>query len=135
MKKSIFLAVILTMSVAIEIMAAPGDTLWTRTYGGGGDDYGQSVRQTDDGGFIIAGRTTSFGAGGWDVYLIKTDADGDTLWTRTYGNYYQERGRSVRQTLDGGYIIAGRTNSLGAGNRDAYLIKTDSDGNELWAKT
>ena len=108
---------------------ASGDTLWTRTYGGTGEDFGYSVQQTADSGFVIAGSTWSFGAGACDVYLIKTDASGDTMWTRTYGGTDNERGRSAQQTSDGGYIIAGYTRSYGAGNGDVYLIKTNSLGN------
>jgi len=105
-----------------------GDTLWTRTLGGGGDDRGYSVQQTTDGGYVIAGYTESYGAGGTDVWLIKTNTRGDTLWTRTFGGAKEDKGYSVQQTADGGYIIAGTTASFGAGGSDVYLIKTDSLG-------
>ena len=108
---------------------ANGDTLWTRTYGGMGDDLGQSVQQTSDGGYIITGSTVSFSTGHSDVYLIKTGANGDTLWTRTYGDTNDDGGSSVRQASDGGYIIAGNTYSFGAGDADVFLIKTDANGN------
>ncbi len=111
-----------------------GDTLWTRTCGGSDSDWSYSVQQTSDGGYIIAGETESFGAGDDDVYLVKTDSDGDTLWTRTYGGSGYDRGRSVQQTSDGGYIIAGYTNSFGAGNTDVWLLKTDSSGDTLWTR-
>jgi hypothetical protein len=114
---------------------ASGDTLWTRTYGGTNDDVGLSVRQTSDSGYIIAGYTESFGAGTGDVYLIKTNASGDTLWTRTYGDSSSDHGYSVQQTSDGGYIIAGETWSFGAGSYDVYLIKTNASGDTLWTRT
>jgi len=112
-----------------------GDTLWTRIYGGRSDDYGNFVQQTSDGGYIIAGTTYSFGAGGYDVYLIKTNASGDTLWTRTYGGTNDDEGFSVQQTSDGGFIIAGYTLSYGAGSADVYLVKTNASGDTLWTRT
>jgi hypothetical protein len=114
---------------------AQGDTLWTRTYGGPRYDAGLSVQQTTDGGYVVAGRTVSFGAGSGDVYLIKTAASGDTLWTRTYGGPNDEWGHSVQQTSDGGYIVTGLTYSFGAGKSDVYLIKTDAQGDTLWTRT
>jgi hypothetical protein len=112
-----------------------GDTLWTRTFGGTDNDGGTSVQQTSDSGYIIAGTTESFGAGNDDVYLIKTDASGDTLWTRTFGGASNEWGYSVQQTSDGGYIMTGYTESFGAGQTDVYLVKTDAYGDTLWTKT
>ena len=114
---------------------AAGDTLWTRTFGGTGQDRGTSVVQTNDGGYVVAGLTWSFGAGGSDVYLIKTDATGDTLWSRTYGGAASDYGYSVVQTNDGGYVVAGFTSSSGAGSVDVYLVKTDASGDTLWTRT
>ena len=114
---------------------AQGDTLWTRTFGGGSDDYGECVRQTTDGGYVIAGFTGSFGAGMMDVYLIRTDAHGDTLWTRAYGGTDEDLASSVQQTTDGGYIVAGRTSSFGAGGGDVWLIRTNANGDTLWTRT
>ena len=114
---------------------AGGDTLWTRTYGGLNNEEGWSVQPTADSGYIIAGVTSSYGAGGGDVYLIKTNALGDTLWTKTLGGADNDFGYSVQQTAGGGYIIAGSTRSRGAGHSDAYLIKTDALGDTLWTRT
>lgn len=105
-----------------------------RTYGGAATDRGQCVRQTQDGGYIIAGRTWSFGAGAQDVYLVRTDSLGDTLWTRTYGGPSWDGAFSVQQTIDGGFITAGYTYSFGGRLGDVYVIKTDSLGYTLWER-
>jgi len=112
-----------------------GDTLWTKTFGGSEIDYAWSVQQTTDEGYIIAGETRSFGCGSFDVWLIKTDTLGDTVWTKTYGGIDGDGASYVRQTLDGGYIISAWTNSFSVGNLDIWLIKTDSKGDTLWTKT
>ncbi|MCK4576362.1 T9SS type A sorting domain-containing protein, partial [candidate division WOR-3 bacterium] len=118
-----------------NLFAQAPDTLWTKTYGGVDYDYGLSVQQTADSGYIIAGMTTSFGAGYFDLYLVKTDAQGDTLWTKTYGDENDDWASSIRQTSDGGYIITGTTVSFGTGSPDVWLIKTDFHGDSLWART
>ena len=117
------------------VIISGGFITFERTYGGGGWDKGCAVQQTSDGSYIIAGFTESFGAGLSDVYLIKTDANGNLLWQKTYGGSGDDRGASIRQTYDGGYIIVGFTESFGAGLRDVYLIKTDAYGNVEWTKT
>ncbi len=89
------------------LFAQVPDTVWTKTYGGTFEDCGNSVQQTYDGGFIIAGYTSSFGNGNRDIWLIKTNALGDTFWTRTYGGVCNDEAKSVQQTFDGGYIITG----------------------------
>ncbi len=114
---------------------ADGDSLWTKTYGGTGVEWCFSVQQTTDGGYIIAGETQSFGAGDWDVYLLRTDVDGNSLWAKTFGGANDDYGYFAQQTTDGGYIITGYTNSFGAGNNDVYLIRTDANGDSLWSKT
>ncbi len=127
--------------VCLIKVASDGDIEWIKTYGGKYDDEGYSVKQTEDGGYIIVGQTRSFGAGklgGYlittDVYLIKTDANGNIEWTKTYGGSKSDMGFSVEQTADGGYIIAGRTESFGVVGGAAYLIKTDANGNLIWDK-
>jgi hypothetical protein len=108
---------------------------WTKTFGGTLSDQGYSVQQTSDGGYIIAGDSLSFGEGNYDVYLMKTDALGNVEWTNTFGGTSSDQGRSVQQTSDGGYIIAGQSHSFGAGVSDVYLIKTDTSGNAVWTQT
>jgi hypothetical protein len=109
-----------------------GDSIWSKTYGGMLDDYGYYMDETSDGGFVIVGGTESFGAGDIDVYLLRTDSFGDTLWTKTYGGVYEDEGYSVSQTTDGGFIIAGSTESFGEGSDDFWIIKTDSLGNTTY---
>ncbi len=99
------------------------------TFGGTNDDRAYDVEQTNDGGFIIAGETESFGAGSIDVYLLKTDSNGTLMWSKTYGGSGWDAARSIQQTTDGGYIINGFSASFNAGDFDIYLIKTDANGN------
>ncbi|MFC1547272.1 T9SS type A sorting domain-containing protein [Candidatus Neomarinimicrobiota bacterium] len=113
---------------------ANGDTIRTKTYGGSDDDNAYAVQQTTDGGYILVGVTRSFGAGSIDAWLVKTDANGDTIWTKTYGGSGVDQIYSGQQTTDSGYIIAGSTSSSGANTMDAWLVKTDSLGNTLWSK-
>ncbi|MDD5110578.1 MAG: alpha/beta fold hydrolase [Patescibacteria group bacterium] len=113
-----------------------GNMVWERTFGGTANDWGFSVQQTADGGYIVGGETSSFGAGGKDVYLIKTDASGNLAWQKTFGGASNDLAYSIQQTKpDGGYVIAGHTESFGAGRSDIYLVKTDAQGNLVWQKT
>jgi hypothetical protein len=114
---------------------ANGDSLWSRTFGGSGQDDCYSVQQTSDGGYILAGYTESFGAGSMDFWLVKTNADGDSLWSRTFGGNDYDWCNSVQQTSDGGYILGGLTGSFGAGFYDSWLVKTNADGDSLWSRT
>jgi hypothetical protein len=114
---------------------ADGNMIWSATYGGDQYESAESIQPTSDGGYVIVGNTNSFGAGGYDIYLVKIDAQGDTLWTRTYGGNGSDGGYSMQQTTDNGFIIAGCTSSFGAGGDDFYLVKTDSQGDTLWTRT
>ncbi len=114
---------------------ANGNVQWAKTYGGTGNEWAYYVQQTSDGGYIILGRTTSFGAGSADILLIKTDANGNVQWAKTYGGTGDEWSHYVRQTPDGGYMVVVWTWSFGAGGSDILLIKTDANGNVQWAKT
>jgi hypothetical protein len=112
-----------------------GNKIWEKTYGGSNDDLALSIQQTSDGGYIVAGETNFFGAEDWDVYVIKLDENGNMVWEKTYGGNDYDEAISIQQTSDGGYIVAGRTKSFGAGDYNVYVIKLDANGNELWEKT
>jgi len=105
-----------------------GNQEWAKTFGGNGIDRGHSVIQTPPDGFLITGITESFGDNNKDVWLIKTDSNGDSLWTQTIGTDKIDHGYSVSQTMDGGFIITGYTESEN-NNDDIILIKTDPLGN------
>ena len=112
-----------------------GNEDWNQTFGGGNYDRGNSVKQTNDGGYIITGEISSSGNGSSDVLLIKTDHNGNKEWKRTFGGGDYDRGYSVQQTRDSGFIIAGSTRSNGDSYDDLWLIKVDSQGNEEWNRT
>lgn len=138
MKKLIRLlpVVLFLVLIAFETaLASAPPVQWQKTFGGSKGDVAYSVQQTSDGGFIIAGQTASFGPGDPNVYLIKTDPNGDIHWQKNFGGSNRDEGLSVQQTSDGGYIIAGATGPFGTGNTDVYLIKTDPNGILQWQKT
>ena len=112
-----------------------GNEVWNKTFGGSDVDIGYSVTQVSDGGYIIVGSTASYGSGLFDVWLIKTDSEGNEMWNRTFGGSDPDEGTSVMLSSDGGYIITGESQSYGAGGGGIWLIKTDSEGNEVWNRT
>ncbi|MBK8128130.1 MAG: hypothetical protein IPK53_04050 [bacterium] len=114
---------------------AEGNQEWSRAFGGASTERCYTMRQTTDGGFVLAGYTTSFGAGYADMWLVKTDASGNLQWSRTYGGTAQDYCYAVQQTADGGYALAGYTRPFGAGNADISLVKTDESGNLQWSRT
>jgi uncharacterized delta-60 repeat protein len=126
------LALSLTFSSAF---AQPPDTLWTRAYGGSQEEKCQAMVQTNDGGFALAGHSYSYGTGMEDFWLVKTDPSGLPQWTRRFGGANPERCWAVQQTTDGGYILAGFTQSFGAGAKDFWLLKTNATGDSLWSHT
>ena len=111
-----------------------GTLNWDKTFGGSYYDWAYSVQQTTDGGYILVG-TFSYGGGPWDAWLVKTYSDGTLDWDKTFGDTNADEGYSVQQTTDRGYILTGSTKSYGVGESDAWLLKTDSGGDELWNKT
>ena len=112
-----------------------GNEQWKKLYGGSSTDVGFCIRQTADGGYAFLGQTLSSGEGQGDFYMVKTDANGNKEWEKTYGDSLPEEGRYFAITNDGGYILIGKTESYGAGGEDIYVIKIDSAGNMLWSKT
>ena len=112
-----------------------GDREWNKTFGGANWDYGYSVHQTDDGGYVLTGYTESFGRDWSDIWLIKADSLGNEEWSQIFGNREYDYGHSVRQTSDGGYITVGVTRAFYPGFEDVWLIKTDSEGREEWNRT
>jgi len=113
-----------------------GNIQWTNKFGGDINSRGYEIQNTLDGGYIIVGMNVR--QSGWnteDAYLVKTDVNGQVEWIRSYGGSQRDEGMSVKQTSDGGYIIAGYTNSYGAGSYDGYLLRTNSEGDIVWTET
>jgi len=117
-------------------LGSSGNVIWEKTYGGVASDCGYSLLQLADGGFLIAGNAESFGTGNPDVYLLKTDGDGNMVWQKTYGGAGSEYGWSLLEAGNG-YIIAGEKEVAGeqGGGFAAYLLKVDADGDMIWEKT
>jgi preprotein translocase subunit SecG len=109
-----------------------GSMEWNKTFGGIGNDYSHSCQQTTDNGYIIVGQTESFGAGKFDVWLIKTNSDGIEQWNKTFGSNKNEIGNNIQQTSDNGYIIIGQKQTIGSMKNKIWLIKTDFSGNIEW---
>ncbi len=105
-----------------------GNELWNKTYSGKSHDDGNWLIQADDGGLVFTGQTCSYDVGMGDIWLVKTDSEGNELWNRSYGGHEWDLGEEVMQTDDGGFVIVGDYHS------DACLIKTDSSGNQEWMK-
>ena len=113
------------VSVGCASRTPPGE-VWNRTFGGTNDDYAHSVQQTSDGGYIIAGSTSSYGAGYTDFWLVKTDSNGNRQWDKTFGGTNNDVAQSAQQTSDGGYIIVGWMGSYADDAFDFWLVKVGS---------
>ncbi len=107
---------------------------FSKTYGGSGTDALEDLRQTTDGGYILAGSTTSFGAGGTDAYVIKTDKKGNITWSKTYGGGLNDDFRKIKQTSDGGYIAIGTTRSFNQPQGETFVVKMKASGAVDWAR-
>ena len=106
-----------------------GNQIWDKTLGGTSEDWANSIIQTEDRGYAVAGWTSSMGAGKTDVWIVKLDKRGDLIWDKTFGGSENDEAHSIIQTDDGGYAVAGWTKSKGAGNSDVWIIKLDENGN------
>ncbi|UCB52025.1 MAG: hypothetical protein JSV10_08545 [Candidatus Zixiibacteriota bacterium] len=112
-----------------------GNHLWTRNLGGELYDAGNSVIQASDGGLVVTGHTKSFGAGNFDLFLVKFDTTGNHLWSKTLGGSGDDRGKAVKEVSGGGLIVIGYTDSFSPGDTSLFLAKFDSSGNHLWTRT
>jgi len=111
-----------------------GNKVWFKHYGGTLDDRAQTIQQTSDGGYVVAGDTSSYTYGGADFAIYKLNSSGNKVWFKHYGGIDDDYGRSIQQTTDGGYIVAGYTDSFTYGNNDFAIYKLDSNGNKIWFK-
>ena len=120
--KNIYIQVSIYFSIIKQY--SDGNLTWSSTIGGTESDRASSIMQTSDGGYIISGYTSSFGDGSSDAWIIKTDLNGDTLWTKTFGGTENDRANSLSLTDDGGLFIVGETESFGNGGKDIWVINT-----------
>jgi uncharacterized delta-60 repeat protein len=112
----------------------PTEVTWAKSYGGAGYDGAHSIQQTSDGGYIVAGGTSSFGAGGYDFWVLKLKSDGTVAWRKAYGGGSWDLASSIQQTTDGGYVVAGYTESFGARRGDFWVLKLNGQGAVSWQK-
>jgi hypothetical protein len=112
-----------------EVISSDEKLRWNKTFGGSNDDYLHSLIQTDDGGYVITGETSSYGTGKADIWIIKLDSKGNKLWDKIFGGVDDDWINFLIQTDDGGYAVTGKTYSFGAGEGDFWIIKLDEKGN------
>lgn len=118
---------------------AEGNEEWYKLYGGRSYDKASDFIKTEDGGYAIIGSTSSYGKGNYDIYLIKTDAQGNEQWSQTYGAFYNEYGHSLTQKSSGGYTLRGTRQSCFGENAtpncddELWFISTDSQGKQIWS--
>jgi len=110
-----------------------GDFKWSNSFGGDGEEGINSVTLANDGGYVMVGHTTSFGAGGEDMFIVKTDASGNEIWKKNYGSDVNERATSV-VAVEGGYVMAGYVDNSSI-DRDIYVIKVNEQGGLVWSRT
>ena len=133
LKKIAFLPPLLLLIGVAPLKAQ--DSLWSAYYGGYYNESGYACLETAANEFLLVGSTFSYGAGDYDIYLIKTDSAGTEIWSRTFGGTGIEYGFDITATSDGGFVLVGSTTSYGNGGRDIYLVKIDGSGEEVWSQT
>ncbi len=124
-----------TPALSQKMQPTGSDALWIQIYGGAGSEWGHSVIECTGGGFALAGHTNSLGSGDRDAWLIRTDANGNHQWNQTFGGADRDESYFMVECTGGGFALAGFTYTFGAGASDAYLIRTDSTGNQQWTQT
>lgn len=122
--------------VYLALVDSMGWVRWEKSYGGFNNDIGRSIIQLKDSGFVIAGYTNSFGSGGYDMFAVRTDKNGNLIWQKTFGGLDWDFAYCVKESNGGdSLIICGNTYSYGYGKSDGYIVKTDINGNFQWQKT
>jgi hypothetical protein len=132
---SLIRATLILLILCLPALGQAPDLEWEKTFGGIEDERGVALMEATDGGYLMVGYTSSKGVGNKDIWLIKTDSEGEMEWERTLGGPADDEGWSVLETEDGGYLVTGVTESEGSGGKDLWLVKTYSDGYERWKKT
>jgi len=133
MKRLFVFLMLATTCICADLSA--GAEQWAKTYGDSNEDRVCSVQKTEDGGYIIAGSTSSFSAGENDLWLLKFDSNSDISWQKTYGGSGNDYAADIQQVQQGGYIVVGTTYSFGAGGSDIWVLRLDGDGDILWQKS
>ncbi len=133
MKKIYYIIILI-----LPLLTFADTAVFNKTFGGSENDYANSIQETKDGGYIVAGQTDSFGNGSSrnpDMWIIKLDKMGNIEWDKTFGKLEKGDGAySVQQTVDEGYIVAGTTSSYGKGYPSIWIIKLEPNGDSLWTK-
>ncbi|MBN1755751.1 hypothetical protein JW877_06010 [bacterium] len=124
----------LSFLILIVFWCNPCLSGWERSYGGPKDEGATAVLQTADGGFLLTGYTYSFGAGTSDIWVLRLNSEGDTVWTRTFGGEYEDFPNALIHTLDGDYLLVGWTRSFGKGSQDAWILKFTDVGDTVWTR-
>jgi hypothetical protein len=134
----LYILVITTLTIPFSAFAEYGDTIvFAKTFGGTENDFGYSIRQTSDSGFVVAGQTDSYGSGSLkkpDIWVLKLDMYGNTVWEKTFGGMEGDGAYDISETYDKGFIVAGLTSSFGKGYPSIFILKLSPEGDTLWTR-